>query len=85
MSEKPHRRFEVTITIGADDWTEVCRELDWLASHVAEHGVKCDSVSGGPSSGHTVHVRHEPGMTHTRYFAELDAYLAGRAGEKDGT
>ena len=74
----PKRRFEITVTAGADDWLGLVAELRDVAFHVREHGVECSSVSGGPSSHHTVTIHHNPEQTHEKYFEELDVYLAAR-------
>lgn len=75
---KPHRRYTLSIEIGADEWAGVVADLQHLASHIADHGEKCSSVMGGPSCGHIVDIRIDPEMTHERYMAELDAYLEQR-------
>ena len=74
----PKRRFEITITAGADEWEALVHELKESAFHVADHGLECSSVSGGPSSHHTVTIHHNPEQTHEKYFEELDVYLAAR-------
>lgn len=74
-ADKPHRAFELEITIGGDTWADVLRDVRDLASHIPEHGPACNSVSGGPGGNHIVTVRVDETMTHDRYFKELDAYL----------
>lgn len=74
--QKPVRPYELRISIGADSWDEAMRALQDIADHVAEHGVKCDLCSGGPSSGYTVTIAHDPEQTHDRYVEQLTAYLA---------
>ena len=73
---KPKRRFTVTIEVGGDAWIDVARSLRELLPHIEDHGPKCDSVSGGVSSGHWVHVVEDQEMTPEKYHAALDAYLA---------
>lgn len=76
MSETPKRRFTVTIEAGGDTWQDIAMTLRDLLPHIEEHGPKCDSVGGGVSSGHWVHVVERPEMTPERYHEELDAFLA---------
>jgi len=73
---KPRRRFHVAIVVDGDTWEDVAQSLRELLPHVEEHGPKCDSVSGGYSRGHFVHVVEDPEMTNEKYQAALDAYLA---------
>lgn len=74
--EKPKRRFELSILISGDTWEDVKQELDRIYPHVLEHGPKCNSVSGSPSSGHVVDITERPKMTQERYIQDLEAYLA---------
>lgn len=74
--QKPHRRFELEIHVGADDWETVLRELQRLTAHLEEHGPACDSVSGGYDQGSWVKIVERPDQTHDKYVAELEAYLA---------
>lgn len=78
MSERaPMRAFEITIKAGADTWEGLLDDLrDLTLRHLPEHGTTCTSVSGGYSGNHTVDIRVDEAMTHDRYHAELDAYLA---------
>jgi hypothetical protein len=76
MSTPPHRRFEVVLRIGADEWNGVLREVDWIRREIEEHGPTCTSVSGGPDSNHIVEIAERPEMTHDRYFEELETHLA---------
>lgn len=75
---KPSRRFEVTIRVSGDTWDGTLAEIDRLAEHVRDHGSKCDQVSGGYSTGSWVQITERPEMTHDRFVADLDAYLAAR-------
>jgi hypothetical protein len=80
---RPQRAYTLSIEIGADTWDDVVRDLRELAGHVPDHGPTCASVSGSPSGGHIVTVKHRPDMTHDRYMAELEAYLATRGTATD--
>ena len=73
--EKPHRRFELTIKVSADEWKYALADLKDLVDHVEEHGPNCASVMGGPVAGHIVSVVEDPDMTHDKYFEQLDLWL----------
>lgn len=73
--QRPHRAYELDIHIGGDTWSDVLADLRYLANHIEDHGEKCGSVMGGPSSNHIVTIIVRPEMTHERYISELDAYL----------
>lgn len=75
MSDKPKRRFELTLGVSGDSWEDVVRAVEDLLPHIVAHGPKCDSVSGSPSSGHWVHVVEDPEQTHERYHQQLEEYL----------
>lgn len=81
----PVRRFQLRLTLGADDWGELVHSLDQLAFHfdtdkgvreMAERLTGWNGASGGPSSGYSYDIRVDPTMTHERYIQELKAYLA---------
>lgn len=72
---RPHRAYELDIHIGGDSWEDVLRHLQDLAHHIPDHGLECNSTSGGYSANHTVHVAHRPEMNHDRYFDDLSEYL----------
>jgi hypothetical protein len=72
----PKRRFEIIVSLSADDWQTAKRELADLAEHIADHGPECTSVSGGPSSGHFVVVTERPEQTHEKWEGELELFLA---------
>lgn len=76
MSDKPKRAVEVTLRIGADDWASVRDDLDHLLYRLVAEGELRSSIKGGDSSGYILDVELHPEMTHDRYHAELDAYLA---------
>ncbi len=78
--EKPKRKYELSLTISGDLWTDVVQQLRMLLPHIEDHGEQCDSVSGGYSGGHTVQLTVNPEQTHDKFAAELDAYLEARKG-----
>lgn len=79
---RPHRAFELKITIGADEWPQVLRELAELVDHLEDHGPTCSSLSGGPSVGHIVDIKTDPTMTNEIYHERLIAYLKWRKEDK---
>lgn len=80
---RPHRRFTLEIRITADTLADVSHELDFLAGHIPEHGAACDSVKGGPTSGHIVTIKEDPEMTPEKYFASLEKWIAREDKGKD--
>lgn len=87
MADKPCRRFEIRVSVGADTWDEACARLVDLATdleHVNPSEARMQqSCSGSPSSYTSLTVAESPEQTHEKYIAELDAYLvATREGEK---
>lgn len=75
---RPERRWTVVLNVSGDEWPDVSRELARLAEHVQDHGPECNSASGSPSVGSYVQVTERPDMTHERYFAELETWLAAK-------
>lgn len=71
----PRRRFELMIKVGADDWARALNELENLVRHIDEHGVNCNSVSGGYDTHHIVEIVETADMTHDRYVQELTVHL----------
>lgn len=71
----PQRRWMLELNIQADEWPWIVRELERLAPHIVEHGPICNSVSGSPDAGSSVHIVESPDQTHEKYFQELDSYL----------
>ena len=72
----PHRRFEIVVTVSADDWESAQREVARVLDHVAEHGPQCNMASGGYSTGSSVQVTEDAEMTHDRFEQELDAWIS---------
>lgn len=69
----PRRRYTVDIQIGADDLDEVLSVLRHLEGAVRSGSQHI--VSGGPTSGFTLQVVHDPAMTHDEYFRQVAEYL----------
>ena len=84
MTNKPHRRHTVKITIGADTMQAVAGELNHLAFLFSSEQVgEGNSVSAGGTSGSTTEHIIDPDMTHEQYFRDIDAWLEERKAEKD--
>ena len=71
--ERPQRRFQVTIELGADDDKELATALRQVCEDII--GGQRGSVSGGPSSGWVYKVIERTDMTHDRYIEELNRYI----------
>lgn len=69
----PNRRFQLTLTIGADSKEVLVGNLLELAREV-DKGTKI-STMGGSDSNWTLTVKEDPEMTHEKYSKALDAYL----------
>ena len=86
MSEpaKPHRRFDVTINVCADDWETLQQTLDDIArDYFTNRRDTWDVVSGGPDRGWWIDGRERPEMTNERYHAELKEYLTALRRSRD--
>ncbi len=75
IAAAPHRAYELAVKVGADTPKDLAWALRSLADR-AERGELTQGCSGGPSCGWTYEHRHDPTMTHERYFAAVDAWLA---------
>lgn len=67
----PRRRFTLKLTLGADDWSGMLRELRRFSEEIEEHGAGCNLTSGGPDSGGWVEIIEDPHMTPERYMEQL--------------
>lgn len=71
----PRRRVEATISISADSWDDLRRELNHLATEVARHGSLSKwSVSGGYSTGHIIETSEDETVTHDSWAEANEAY-----------
>lgn len=75
----PHRRYELTLKLGADSWRDLLGILDHIQFELT---VKADAdeqrvsiVSGGYGSGCTLDVTCDPDVTHDSWYKALQAYL----------
>ena len=77
MSEerKPHRAHTLALEIGADTLDDLAYALKAIREDVLR-GQLSVGCSGSPSVGWTHNYHHDPEMTHERYFADIDAWLA---------
>ena len=82
MNEKPHRRYQLTLDIGADTYDELLRAIHTFADHMDMNYPALDystnGASGGVSTGYSYDVKVDNDMTHERWYEELQAYLAAR-------
>lgn len=83
MSESapaPKRRFTLKIEWGSDDREGLVHALRHIAFEI-ESGAPPDRViSGRPRDGGHYELVEDPDMTHERYMAALDRWLAERKG-----
>lgn len=73
--DKPHRAYQLTISIGGDTWEDVMRELEHFHLELESHGAECGLVAGGSSSSGYIHIVHDPDMTHDRWCEALRVYV----------
>lgn len=70
----PNRAHEFICKIGADDKDGLVRELHDLAERIARDELSV-GVKGGSDVGSIYSYRHDPTMTHDRYFEEIGRIL----------
>jgi hypothetical protein len=80
--QPPVRAVRLTLKLDADDLQELAHALRNIADY-AERDQLTIGCSGSPSSGYIYELLQDPAMTHTRYHAELRAYLDQRATKRD--
>ena len=73
MSDKPKRRFDITIKIGGDTISDAVCVLDDFIRKIESGGKGC--AHGGPSGGGYFDVIEDATMTHDRYISELKSHL----------
>ena len=72
MSERPPLpTFELVLSIGACDWTDLVHRLREEAEHIAKHGPACRAVWGGAGTHGHVEITHRPEVTRESYEKEL--------------
>lgn len=72
---RPHRQFELTIRVSANDFEDVIREIGEAFDHIKKTRLQCNRIYAGGSS-HTIELEHDPAMTSEEYYQQLDVYLA---------
>jgi hypothetical protein len=63
----PHRAYQLTLKIGADDERALASALYNLSNQVAAGKISQHCVSGGYDSGYIWDLKHDPEMTGDRY------------------
>lgn len=76
IPQRPQRRWTIEIKSGGDTWEDALRLLREMADHIEEHGQGCDFTAGGSDSGGFIKITEDHDMTHARYHALLDSWLA---------
>ena len=77
----PQRAYHLTIDVSADTFTDLIDLLHHLEYTL--HAGSTNVTSGGYSSGGMWTLTHDPAMTHDRYAAECQAWLADLAARKE--
>jgi hypothetical protein len=82
MMEKPRRRIELKLTIGADNWDALRGALKSIQTKIAISGsLSTSSVSGGYDSGWIYECSERSEITHESWAEDLNAYLAALSTE----
>jgi len=81
-TQQPQRRYQLTFTIGADDYQSMLSAMqNWLWFMEREHpdlAQNHNGVSGGYDSGYSYDLKVDPEMTHDRYFELVNIWLDDR-------
>ncbi|MBI5217958.1 MAG: hypothetical protein HY958_03405 [Bacteroidia bacterium] len=74
---KPHRKFEMSVHIGADSKQEIINALNFMASDIKEDSRNSrDIITGnGIRSGWSLKLDFYPDQEHEKYIKEIDKYL----------
>lgn len=80
MTDKPQRRYEVEIRIGADDLISLKRAVNSIEFDLErrEEDTPIDMVSGGVDFGYSVSAKIDTSITHDSWYINLRDYLAAR-------
>ena len=80
--DKPRRKYEMTLTMGADDLPSLRGMLNTLIYDLArwedsdfEQVNPYNAVSGGYSGNHSMTLHIQSDMDHDKYMDQLNAYL----------
>lgn len=80
--QRPHRRYQMTMSIGADSMEELRRSLEQWCFEMERYGEiqerSYGGASGSPSAGYSYDIRFDPDMTPERYHEELKVYLEAK-------
>lgn len=82
MSNKPNRRYQVEIRMGADDLRAVIKALESIVFDLEARKAEdepLDMVSGGWDSGYYLSAKVDTGITGDSYREALAAYMADPA------
>lgn len=74
----PHRAWTMTLKVGADSELELERALLSIATDFSMGGLRSTFASGGPGAGWSGETKHDPSMTHERYFEAIEAWRKSR-------
>lgn len=81
--EKPKRRIQLNIDIGADSIDAAIHDLKQIIFEMTVRGEdNMNTVSGGYSSGNTVRLIVNPDVDHDSYVEELNKYLDANKDDK---
>lgn len=73
--EKPHRAHEFICIAAGDTRERLADELRSLADRLERGEITSEGCVGGSSAGSQYSYKHDPEMTHAKYFENINAWL----------
>ena len=81
----PHHHIQLTVTIDADNDGALARALTRLADNAKRGELSTlGGCSGSVEHGWTYTLTRDPEMTHARYFADVQSFVAARRTRRAG-
>lgn len=76
MMDKPNRRYEMTLTLGADSIRDIQGALKSIIFDLEKVEDRPHfAVSGGPDSSYTLEIKFYPEQSHDHYFEQITEFL----------
>jgi len=75
VSDKPRRRYELQVTVGADTIEYLKHLLEEITGYLPGNR-PYTAVSGGYEGGYVANMQFDENITHESWARELEAYLA---------
>ncbi len=76
MNDKPKRRLELILRLGADDMDTIISTFKQLMFDLDQIGERdYHSISGAPDAGYILDIAFSPNVDHEGYLTANEAYL----------